>query len=40
VAIFAITSLINHLALRKWHESALAGAMSRTFWRCPTATAG
>ena len=23
VAIFAITSLINHLALRKWHESAL-----------------
>jgi NitT/TauT family transport system permease protein len=25
VTIFAITSLINHLALRKWHESALAG---------------
>lgn len=23
VAIFAITALINHLALRKWHESAL-----------------
>ncbi len=25
IAIFLITSLINHLALRKWHESALAG---------------
>jgi NitT/TauT family transport system permease protein len=23
VAIFAITSLVSHLALRRWHESAL-----------------